>query len=376
MTSRERVRLAMRHKEPDRIPVDLWGTDSRIHTDLYLRIMEKLGKKEFGERIRPGSTCEYEDYSLADLIGSDFRHINIGRPDSFKSYIDGDGNSIDEWGVGRKIIGMHPSITKYPLANAKIEQLEAYKWPDMLDSGRVRGLAERARNWYETTDCAITATSATSGTIFEICQFLYGIEDFLVCLYDDPDFAAALIEKVTDLIIELNVLYVRSVAPYIEWIEFASDFGTQSGPFISPDCFREFFLRPHKRLFDAVKEAAPGVKIFLHSCGGVRPLIPMFIESGVDILSSIQPLAAGMDSFELKAEFGGSLVFHGGIDIQNAAPGTLDRLHEECKTRIKAFGQGGGYIFSPSNHFIEDVPVENFFKMYEYAKELGKYPLS
>ena len=373
MTSRERVRLALNHKEPDRVPVDLWGSDSRLNTNFYLRVMQELGENELGERIRPGSTSEYEDYRLADMVGSDFRHINIGRPDSFTSYTDADGNTIDEWGIGRKIIGKHPSITLYPLEDATIEDIPAYRWPDMSDPGRVRGLTEQARNWYETTDFAITATTATSGTIFELCQFLRGIEQFFIDLYEEPEFAAALIEKVTDLMIELNVRYVLSVAPYIEWIEFASDFGTQAGPFISPDCFREFFLKPYKRLFGAIKEAAPNVKVFLHSCGGIRPLIPMLIESGVDILSSLQPLAAGMDSFELKEQFGSQLVFHGGVDIQKALPGTLGELREECRTRIKAFAPGGGYILCGSNHFQNDVPVENFFKMYEYAKEFGQY---
>jgi len=264
----------------------------------------------------------------------------------------------------------------HPLAALRIEDIETHNWPDMSNPGRLRGLEEQARNWFETTDFAITATTATSGTIFEMCQYLCGMEDFLTSMYEEPDFAAALIEKVTDVLIELNVNYMRAVGPYIEWIEFASDFGTQSGPVISPACYRDFFLKPYKRLYDAVKETSPNVKIFLHCCGGVRPLIPLLMESGVEILSAIQPLAATMNSFELKEEFGDKLVFHGGVDIQQAIHGPLDELYEECKTRIQAFGPGGGYIFSPSNHFMDDVKVENFLKMYEYGKELGQYPLS
>ncbi len=373
MTSRERVRLAASHRQPDRVPMDLWGSDSRLNTNFYLRLMQTIGESQLGEHIRPGSTSEYEDYALSDKVGSDFRHINIGKPDGFKSYTDEQGNIIDEWGVGRKMAGKHPSFTLHPLANATLADLENYNWPKMQDEGRIRGLAERAKNWYEQTDFAITATTATSGTIFELCQYLRGIEQFLMDLYIDPEFATALINKVTDLLIELNVFYVKPIAPYIEWLEFASDFGTQSAPFISPQCFEEFFLEPHRRLFSAIKQAAPNVKIFLHSCGSVRKLIPYFIDAGVEILSALQPLATGMDSSELKAEYGEKLVFHGGVDIQKAVPGTLEQLRQECKTRIEAFAPGGGYIFSPSNHFQDDVPVENFFKMYEYGREFGEY---
>lgn len=377
MTSRERVRLAIDHKEPDRIPIDLWGSDSRMNSNFYLRVIKELGWDEPGPCIRPSSTSAYEDYRLSDLIGSDFRHINIGSPDGFKSYKDSDGNTIDEWGVGRKLIGKYPSFSLHPFADMRTEDIETHDWPDMSDPGRIRGLEEQAREWYETTDFAITATTATSGTIFEVCQYLCGIEDFFTCLCGDPEYADALIDKVTDLLIELNVLYARAVGPYVEWIEFASDFGTQSGPVISPAFYSRFFLKPYKRLYDAVKEAAPNVKIFLHCCGGVRPLIPLFIESGVDVLSALQPLAAGMgDAAGLKADFGSELIFHGGIDIQRAIHGTLDELYKECKTRIQAYAPGGGYVLSPSNHFMDDVKPENFFKMYEFGRELGKYPIS
>lgn len=373
MTSRERVRAVLKREIPDRVPMDLWGTDSRMNTEFYLKAAEYLGYEELGERIRPGSTSEYEDYRISDRIGSDFRHINIGKPDGFKSYTDAEGNSIDEWGVGRKLIGLHPSLSYHPLANATLEDLENYPWPKMRDEGRIRGLEERARNWYENTDFAITATSATSGTIFELCQYLRGIEQFFVDLYEEPEFAERLIELVTDRLIELNVYYLEAVGPYIEWLEFSSDFGTQRAPFVSPAIFEEFFLEPYKRLFDACKKAAPGIKIFLHSCGSVKKLMPQFIEMGVDIQSALQPLAEGMDSETLKKEFGDKLIFHGGVDIQEALTGSLADTEADVKKRIDAFGKGGGYILSPSNHFQIDVPLENFFYMYEVGKAYGVY---
>lgn len=375
MTSRERVRAVLRRELPDRVPMDLWGTDSRMSTEFYKAVAEKVGFAELGERIRPGSTSEYEDYRISDMIGSDFRHINIGKPDGFRSYTDDKGNIIDEWGVGRKWIGMHPALTYHPLAEATIDDLETYHWPSMRDAGRVRGLEERAKDWYENTDFAITATSATSGTIFEWCQYLRGIEQFLIDLYEDPEFAEALIAKVTDLLIELNVYYLEAVGPYIEWIEFSSDFGTQNAPFLSPALFEEFFLEPHKRLFGACKKAAPNVKIFLHSCGSVKMLMPQFIEMGVEVQSALQPLAADMDSAGLKETFGDRLVFHGGVDIQQAMTGTLADVDADVKKRIDAFAKDGGYILSPSNHFQIDVPVENFLRMYEFGRAYGVYPI-
>ena len=375
MTSRERVRAVLNREIPDRVPMDLWGTDSRLVTAFYKRMAAYLGYEELGERIRPGSTSEYEDYRIADLVGSDFRHINIRKPDYFKSWTDDKGNVIDEWGVGRHMVGQFAALTVHPLADAEIEDLETYPWPKMRDEGRVRGLRELAKDWYENTDFAITATSATSGTIFDWCQYLRGTEQFFIDLYADPDFAHALINKVTDLLIEINTLYLEAVGPYIEWLEFSSDFGTQAGPFISPEIFEEMFLEPYTRLFAACKKTAPNVKIFLHSCGSVRKLMPLFIKSGVDIQSALQPLAKDMDSAELKAEFGDKLIFHGGVDIQQAMTGTLEDTERDVKKRLDAFAKDGGYILSPSNHFQDDVPPENFLRMYQVGREYGVYPI-
>jgi len=94
---------------------------------------------------------------------------------------------------------------------------------------------------------------------------------------------------------------------------------------------------------------------------------------GVEVLNSLQPRAAGMDSFELKREFGSEIVFHGGLDLQGGINGSRQEAIDEAKRRIDAFAPGGGYIFAPSNHFISDVSAENFFAVYETAREYGAY---
>ena len=131
-----------------------------------------------------------------------------------------------------------------------------------------------------------------------------------------------------------------------------------------------------KNVFSEVKKIAPNCKIFLHSCGSVKELIPEFIDIGVEVLSSLQPLAGQMDSAKLKREFGKELIFHGGIDIQKALCGTVEDTINETKKRIMDYGPGGGYICGPSNHFQIDVPVGNFFTLYKTARKFGIYPLS
>ncbi len=373
MTSRERVEAALNHREADRVPLDLWGSACRIHTGLYLDLIKRLGFAEPGPRLRPGTTTEYVDYRLSDRFHVDFRHVNVGKPDAFVARTGADGTRFDEWGVGRRDVGGFLAITQHPLADAEAADLERYPWPRMRDEGRRRHMAGEARDWYENTSFAITPTTPASGLYMEFGDYLRGMENFLCDFYAEPEFSHKLIGILTDLFIELYTFILEPIADYVAWVEITEDYGMQHAPFISPEIFRAFLKEPHLRLFRAIKKTAPKCKIFFHSCGAVRTLIPDFIDMGVDILNSLQPLAAGMDSFELKREFGKDLVFHGGIDLQQAMRGSRQDVEDEVKRRIDAFAPGGGYIFAPSNHLIADVPAENVIALYDTAYEYGKY---
>lgn len=372
MDSRTRVKLTIQHKEPDRVPLDVWGSASRIHTSRYISLAAELGLT-LGDRIRPGTTTEYVDYALADILGSDFRHISIGGPSNFASHYDADGNKIDEWGIGKRLVALSNTVTFHPLPEADRERLRKYPWPTPRDPGRIKGLAEQAGKYYEETDKAITATTATSGLFFDFGQYLCGTEEFLINLYEEEEFCDALIDKLLELFIELHLYYLEPIAPYLEWVEFASDLGTQQAQFLSTAMFRRYFKSPMKQLFSAVKRAYPHLKIFLHSCGSIINLIPELIDCGVDILNPLQPLAAGMDAYAIKREYGSSLVFHGGVDIQQAMPGTPEQVRADVRRCIDALAPGGGYILSPANHIQSDVPNRNILELYRCAKELGVY---
>ena len=376
MTSRERVRMALNHQEPDRVPVDLWGSASRIHTQQYEKIAEHLGLElRSSDILRPGTTTEYVDFRISDVVDSDFRSVDILQPENFTKYQDEKNNTIDEWGIGRQLHNGFNAITYHPLADLEMDTLKKHKWPDANDKGRAKGLGTLAKDWYDNTDYAITATSAVSGVVFENCQYLCGTEDFMVAMYEEEEFVDALVDKLTEVVTEIYLNYLKDVGDYCEWVEFTEDFATQNGLFISPELFRRFFKKGHQQMFAAIKKQHPNIKIWFHSCGAIKGMIPELLDCGVDILNPMQPFAKGMDSVEIKKEFGKDVCFHGGIDIQYALPGTAEQLEEEVKERIRAFAPGGGYILSPTNHVQSDVPIDNFFKLYEYAHKYGNYPI-
>ena len=356
--------------------MDLWGCASRLHNKVYFGVLKELGIEGNGPLIRPGTLTEYEDYRISDELNIDFRHINIGKPNNFKGHTDEKGNSFDEWGIGHFKNEKYNAISVHPLAEPDPSKIDSYNWPDPDDPGRIEGIGERARDYYENTSYAVTATTATSGMMFEFGQYLCGAEQFLIDFYEEELFTEKLIDKLTEVITRIYLNYLRPVAPYLEWVEFASDLGTQNGPFMSLEMFRKYFKKPMAAVFRAVKKEYPGMKIMLHSCGAMSSFIPDLIDCGMDILNSLQPLARDMDSAGLKREFGDAIILHSGIDIQNAMQGTAEDVEQEAKRAIGAMAKGGGYIFAPANHLQGDCPPANVVTLYRCGEKYGQYPIN
>ena len=372
MTHRERVTAALSHRDPDRVPVDVWGSASRLCNELYFAIVKDQGWHGLGPVAKASRSGDYVDERVDLLVDSDFRHLDIGHPRQYTPRVNEDGDRIGEWGWGTREVHGSSLVTFSPLAAARdVSEIDRHSWPRIADPGRTAGLAEKAGRLAETTDCFISATHAVSGMMLEIGQYLRGFEQFMMDLYIDERFAHHLIGKIADVVTELYLYYLEPVAPWVGWVEFSSDHGMQDRPIVSPEIYRKFFKAPYARVFAAVKKAAPRAKIWLHSCGSVRELIPDLIEAGVDVLNSLQPKAAGMDSCELKREFGSELVFHGGLDLQGGITGSVSEAVDEAKRRLDAFAKGGGYVFAPSNHFMQDVSPENFYAVYRTAREYG-----
>ena len=124
-----------------------------------------------------------------------------------------------------------------------------------------------------------------------------------------------------------------------------------------------------------MKKKAPQAKIFFHSCGNIRPILPDFIEMGIDIINPVHIRAEGMAPDLLKKEFGGDLVFWGGgVDTQETLPhGTPQQVRDEVKRNIDWFAPGGGFVFNTIHNIQADVPPENIVAMYETVLEYGIY---
>ena len=158
-----------------------------------------------------------------------------------------------------------------------------------------------------------------------------------------------------------------------EIIWCGDDFGMQHGMIMDPETWRSWFKPRIQFMFESFRKINPEIKIAWHSCGSILPIIPDFIDLGLDILNPIQPLAKGMDPEFLKQEYGQDLVFFGGIDVQELLPfGNPEQIITEITHRIDILGTGGGYIAAPAHNIQPDTPVENVFAMYDAILNFGQ----
>jgi uroporphyrinogen decarboxylase len=375
LTPRERLLTALRHQEPDRIPLDLGSFVSTIEAIPFEDLKRYLGKKW-------KTQCFLRDHvevpeELLIQWGIDTRYVRLKPPKKWKKVIEPDNSFVDEWGTRWKKPPGSPywDPVGHPLKRATIEDLEKYPWPDPDDPGRTEGLREEAKRLRESTNYAIVADGPFLG-IFEaswVC--LCGPEKFFTDLVLDKPFVRALFDKIIDIQIRIMKHYLEAVGDLIDVIIVGDDLGGENGPLISPAMYRELVKPYHQRLWSFIKKNTPA-DLFLHCCGSITPFIPDLIELGVDIINPVQVAAKDMDPKMLKAKFGDRLTFWGGIDTQRVMPyGTPDEVEEEVKRRIADLAPGGGFVLTSVHNIQPGVPPQNIVRMYEAALKYGRYPI-
>jgi len=202
-----------------------------------------------------------------------------------------------------------------------------------------------------------------------------GMENCLMMMAADKKLAGVLFDKLLELRLAFWDLALPQLADVVDVVAEFDDYGTQSSQLISPRMFRQQLKPRLKILFDRLKQLAPHARRFFHSCGNVRPLLPDFIEIGVEILNPVHTRAAGMEPAALKRDFGEALVFWGGgVDTQGALPtGTPQEVKDDVRRNIEALAPGGGFVFNPVHNIQADVPPQNIIAMWEALQEYGAY---
>ena len=380
MTSRERVLATLNHQEPDRVPVDLGqAAGDGITAAAYRNLIGYLGLPERPIAIKHKFGQEaLVDEDVLRRLRVDFRLVEPGAPDGWMDVPVGENGYRDEWGVVRTMPpgSYYYDLTGSPLADdATMSAIASHRWPDPDDPGRYRGLRERARYLHEETGYAVVANLNCS--FFLRCFELRGWSNFYMDLAANTEFAEALMDRYLGIRLRMAELAMEQIGEYIDVVMVTSDdLGMIDRPLISPPMYRELVKPRQKRTFDFFRERTDA-KLFYHCDGAVYPLIPDFIEIGVEALNPIQLNAAGMgDTKRLKAEFGDKLTFWGAIDTHHVLPkGSPEEVREEVRLRIGDLAPGGGYVVCSVHNIQPEVPPENVVVMFDAAYDLGRYPI-
>ena len=378
MTPRQRVQTALAHNEPDRVPLALGGGSYGLVDDLYLRLVKQLNLDEPVAPFRTGHSISYMDDRLLERLGTDLRYCWPGLlPNSPVTPGEDEDTFYDSYGQVWKRAFPYYYAGEGILRDAwSINDIESrIRWPDLSDPRWTQGVAKRAQRLREETDYFVVMRMVASHGPFQTACDLRGTESFLMDMALNPEFAHALLEKVTTAIEGLLKITMQAGGRYFDMIELpGDDYAGNTNLLMSPVMFRTFIKPCLERLVRVIKEHNPDTKVMLHSDGAITKLLPDIISLGVDVIHPLEPLGA-TDIPTVKKNFGGQVTFLGGIDISHAMPGTREDVIAETKLRISQLASSGGYILAPSNHLQADVPPENVVTLFETARECGRYPI-
>ena len=417
MTSRERVIAAINHQEPDRIPVDFGASYmSGINTSALYRLRKRLGLEEkpveVFEIVQMLGTVD-EDVRRAlggDVIGLRLPHNHFGvdMGGELKTFTMPDGTPTLIQAKNELEVRDDGSIVIYPRGNKNyppsgIMTKEGYFfdaiWRETMEEDiedcdaredykdyftvftdeEARWLEKEAKRLDEETDYAVIADFGRGNlgsSFFYAGAAEYepkGIRSYTnwsMAQLLNPEYCEEVFEMQTENVIKNLEIYKQACGDRIQVIAISgTDFGSQTGPLLSNDLFRELYKPYFKRMNDWVHENT-NWKTWYHCCGSIMKLLDDFIDMGVDILNPVQCSANNMDAQELKDRFGDKLVFWGGgIDTQKVmAKGTTEEIRTQVQERMKILGKGGGYVFATEHNIMGDVDADRIVACFEAVK--------
>lgn len=346
MNSRERVLTVFAHQLPDRVPCWCGASEE----------FWRKAKRYFG----------LDDESLRIKFHDDFRRVYPRYAGPQEPLCAGE-TCKTIFGVPRHGMGYGQPIC-HPLENASLKQIEEYRWPDpaWVD---VSGIVEQAKPYRS----QYAILGGDWSPFWHDAIDLLGMENLYIKMYTQPEIVDCLLSHIVDYYFQVNKRIFDAASQAIDIFFMGNDFGGQTGPLLSPEMFRRFIFPHLQRLADLGHQYQ--LKVQLHCCGGIYPLLPLLIEAGIDAVHAVQPSCVGMDLKKLKAEFGSKIVFNGAIDSHHVLiEGDVNFVRQKTREVLDIMMPGGGYIAGASHDTIlEQTPVENVLAMFETVCEYGRY---
>ncbi len=409
MNSKERVRAAIEHRQPDQIPVDF---GSSFITGIHCSVVAKL-RHHYGLAPHPVKICDpyqmlglVED-DLMDAMGIDtvpifpnrtiFGFVNEnwkpwrtpwGQDVLVSAHFEADetANGVYVYPKGDRTAAPsgHMPQTGYffdsIIRQEPINEDQLSVADNLEEFGPMK--PEEEAYWREQTElfrhsdrAVVTHLNGTClGDIALVpAPFLTapkGVRDvaqWYMTLATDPEFVMELFDRQVDIALaNLARLYAIAGDTIDVVVVCGTDFGTQESTFCSRSTFDEIWLPRYRRINDWI-HASTSWKTFKHSCGAIENFLPNIIDAGFDIINPVQCSAKGMDARLLKERYGDRITFWGGaVNTQKTLPfGSPDEVRAEVTERCEIFGPGGGFVFNAVHNIQACTPTANVIAMME-----------
>jgi hypothetical protein len=371
MAKLERMRKALRHEEPDRVPISdfFWGS-------FLTRWREELGLAPDTDIYR------YYDLDWMVTIPNMDPHIQ-----AFEILEENEQQVIVRTGFGaviRKRFDLPmPAFLRFETDT--IEKLEALQFHDAWDERRyfcagdnqLAGVGDAfERNspaWVETVKRNYPDIPVF-GSVCEGHEMLWriaGSENALTWIGEHPDRLGRCVERICAFALELTKAQIKAAGGLLDGMVVWGDVAYKQGMLFSPVYWRRYFKPGVKALVDYCHRQ--GLPVIYHGCGNVNRIFEDFIELGVDAYNPLEA-KAGLDVVDLRRRFGHRIGFCGNMDVILWANGSKEELRRAVLTKLNA-AKGGGYIFQSDHSLPSNVSGENYEYVLNLVRKYGTYPL-
>lgn len=190
--------------------------------------------------------------------------------------------------------------------------------------------------------------------LFWWARDMLGLKNLIVGIYRESELIREIIDFCTDF--HIKTLHKALDDVDLDYITISEDIAYKRGPMINPKIAKELMGSNYKELIKFFRDHGVHI-IFVDSDGNVEPLIPFWLDVGINGVTPCE-VAAGIDVVELGKKYS-QLVMMGGIDKRILSK-DRDAIFQELDYKVPPLIKRRGYFPSVDHAVPPDVPLENF----------------
>jgi len=349
----ERMLKALRHEEPDRVPVSeyyfwpefmkKWREVNHLSDDVdiheYYDLDWNISGTDYQPHIKPVEILEETEEQVISRNG--FEHITRRK----------NGAPMDEY---------------VSFAVNTVEEMKSFDLHDPWDERRFEGFQNTLNKMYRNI--------FVLGNMMEGCEFLWRIissENMLLWLALYPDDIKRFLDRITVFLTESLRAQIAASGGMLDGMMIWGDVAYTKDMLFSPETWREFFKPCLNELVQICHKS--GLPVVYHGCGNVNKIFCDYIDMGIEAYNPLEA-KAGLDVVDLRRRFGHRIAFCGNMNVIEWTNAPLDELKRIVLTKLNA-AKGGGYIFGSDHSVPDELPPERYEYVLNLVREYGRYPL-